>query len=188
MPSFVRRLVDHQSAYLEFEWAILDQLTFIAEGRYVEEDNEISSRTHRRQPGPGHSVALRRHRQLCTHPAAYRIRRSPGFRRLSRARRSWALGGYARSESYVTPKGTLQWRPLDNLNLYASYSEGRKPGGFATLTTGAFGLPARPDVEFESEKIKVYELGSKWTSENRRFRSTAPTSSRTSPTSRSAPR
>ena len=33
----------------------------------------------------------------------------------------------------TTPKATLQWRPADNLNLYGSYSEGRKPGGFGTL-------------------------------------------------------
>ena len=52
--------------------------------------------------------------------------------------------------------------------MYASYSEGRKPGGFATVTIGAFGLPSRDTIEFESEKIKVYELGSKWTSSDRR--------------------
>jgi iron complex outermembrane receptor protein len=69
----------------------------------------------------------------------------------------------------VTPKATLQWRPSDSLNVYGSYSEGRKPGGFATLTTGAFGLPPRADVEFESEQIAVYELGAKWASADRRI-------------------
>jgi outer membrane receptor protein involved in Fe transport len=75
---------------------------------------------------------------------------------------------YTRNDSYITPKATLQWQPSDTLNMYASYSEGRKPGGFGTLTIGAFGLPNREDVEFESEKIKVYEVGAKWISEDRR--------------------
>jgi len=55
------------------------------------------------------------------------------------------------------------------LNVYASYSVGKKPGGFGTLTISAFGLAPRPDVEFEPERIKVYEFGTKWTSANRRL-------------------
>jgi len=168
VPSFVRRLVDHQSAYLEFEWEVMDKLTFIAEARYVQEDNEIDATITAGNQGPGTGL-------LCGATGDCRVAASipyavqPGLPATFAGPRQLGIGSYKRSESYVTPKGTIQWRPLDNLNLYASYSEGRKPGGFATLTTGAFGLPSRPDVEFESEKIKVYELGSKWTSENRRF-------------------
>lgn len=168
VPSFVRRLVDHQSAYLEFEWAILERLTFIAEARYVEEDNEIAATITAGSQGPG-TALLCGATGNCAVASAIPYPAQPGFPPTFAGTTQLGIGGYTRSESYVTPKGTVQWRPLDNLNLYASYSEGRKPGGFATLTTGAFGLPARPDVEFESEKIKVYELGSKWTSENRRF-------------------
>jgi iron complex outermembrane recepter protein len=167
VPSYVRRLVDHQSAYLELEWEVMDKLTFIAEGRYVEEDNRIAATITAGNQGPGTGL-------LCGATGDCRVAASipypvqPGFPATFAGPTQLGVGSYQRSESYITPKGTIQWRPLENLNVYGSYSEGRKPGGFATLTTGAFGLPARPDVEFESEKIKVYELGSKWTSENRR--------------------
>ncbi len=168
VPSFVRRTVDHQSAYLEFEWTIMEQLTFIAEGRYVEEDNAIAATITAGSQGPG-TALLCGATGNCAVAAAIPYAAQPGFTPTFAGTTQLGIGSYTRNESYITPKGTVQWRPMDNLNVYASYSEGRKPGGFATLTTGAFGLPARPDVEFESEKIKVYELGSKWTSENRRF-------------------
>ena len=168
VPSFVRRLVDHQSAYLEFEWTVMDKLTFIAEGRYVDEENQISARTTAGNQGPG-TALLCGATGNCNVLAAIPYPAQPGFPGTFAGPTQLALGTYVRNESYLTPKGTVQWRPRENLNLYASYSEGRKPGGFATLTTGAFGLPPRDDVEFESEKIKVYELGSKWTSENRRL-------------------
>lgn len=168
VPSIVRRLVDHRSAYLEFDWAIVDQLSLIAEARYVDEENSISARTTAGGQGPG-TALLCGATGNCNNLAAIPYPAQPGFPATFAGPTQLALGTYSRSESYWTPKGTIQWRPNRNLNVYASYSEGRKPGGFATLTTGAFGLPARPDVEFESEKIKVYELGTKWTSENRRL-------------------
>jgi outer membrane receptor protein involved in Fe transport len=167
VPSIVRRLVDHQSAYLEFEWTIMDQLTFIAEGRYVDEENQISARTTAGNQGPG-TALLCGATGNCNVLSAIPYPAQPGFPASFAGPAQGALGTYVRSESYVTPKGTIQWQPSDNLNLYASYSQGRKPGGFATLTTGAFGLPPRADVEFDSERIKVYEIGSKWTSEDRR--------------------
>jgi outer membrane receptor protein involved in Fe transport len=75
---------------------------------------------------------------------------------------------YSRNDSYTTPKATIQWQPNAQWNIYGSYSIGEKPGGFATLTIGGFGLPARSDVEYLPEKVKVYELGAKWSSADRR--------------------
>ncbi|MCU0758200.1 MAG: TonB-dependent receptor [Steroidobacteraceae bacterium] len=167
-PSFVRRLVEHQSAYLELEWTIAERLSFIAEARYVDETNEIAASPTAGNQGPGTAI-LCGATGNCNNLAAIPYPAAPGAPGTFAGPTQFPVAGYSRSESYVTPKGTIQWRARDNLNVYASYSEGRKPGGFATLTTGAFGLPARSDVEFESEKIAVYELGSKWTSENRRL-------------------
>jgi iron complex outermembrane receptor protein len=134
----------------------------------VKEENTIAATITAGNQGPGTGL-LCGATGNCGVAAAIPYPAQPGFPATFAGPTQLGIGSYTRSESYITPKGTLQWQPLDNLNLYASYSEGRKPGGFATLTTGAFGLPSRPDVEFDSEKIKVYELGSKWTSENRRL-------------------
>jgi outer membrane receptor protein involved in Fe transport len=166
-PFFTRRLVDHSSAYLEFEWDVTESLRLIGEARYVDEDNEISARRTAGSQGPG-TVILCGATGNCNNAAAIPYPAQPGFPATFAAPTQLALGTYTRSEDYVTPKATLQWRPSDSLNLYGSYSEGRKPGGFATLTTGAFGLPPRADVEFESEQIAVYELGAKWASADRR--------------------
>jgi outer membrane receptor protein involved in Fe transport len=168
VPFFTRRLVDHSSAYLEFEWDFTDSLRLIGEARYVDEDNEISARVTAGSQGPGTAI-LCGATGNCNVVAGipYPAGPPPAMGTFAGPTQG-ALGTYTRSEDYVTPKATLQWRPSSSLNIYGSYSEGRKPGGFATLTTGAFGLPPRPDVEFESEKIAVYELGGKWASENRR--------------------
>jgi len=169
VPSLTRRLVDHQSAYLEFEWSIVDSLTLIGEARYVDEDNEVAAAPTAGSQGPG-SAILCGATGPCTNTAAIPFPAQPGFPPTFAGPTQLPIAGYSRNESYVTPKATLQWRPNENLNIYGSYSEGRKPGGFATVTIGAFGLPPRDTVEFESEKIKVYELGAKWVSADRRMR------------------
>jgi iron complex outermembrane receptor protein len=59
-----------------------------------------------------------------------------------------------------TPRAILAWRPMPDLNLYASYSEGFKGGGFDPR--GNF---ANADVRagFLPEKVKTSELGVKTT-------------------------
>jgi outer membrane receptor protein involved in Fe transport/outer membrane protein OmpA-like peptidoglycan-associated protein len=57
-----------------------------------------------------------------------------------------------------TPRATLQWQPTSDLNLYAVYAEGVKPGGF----NGASGRTVNPIREtYEQETSKNYELGAK---------------------------
>jgi outer membrane receptor protein involved in Fe transport/outer membrane protein OmpA-like peptidoglycan-associated protein len=57
-----------------------------------------------------------------------------------------------------TPRVTLQWQPTADLNLYAIYAEGVKPGGF----NGAAGRTVNPVREtYEQETSKNYELGAK---------------------------
>jgi outer membrane receptor protein involved in Fe transport len=167
VPSLVRRFVDHQSLYFEFEWQIADTLALIGEARYVDEDNKVSGPTTAGNQGPG-TVIICGATGDCRNAANIPYAVQPGLPRTFAPPAQIGRNEYTRNDSYITPKATLQWQPSDTLNMYASYSEGRKPGGFGTLTIGAFGLPNREDVEFESEKIKVYELGAKWISEDRR--------------------
>lgn len=167
-PSLIRRSVDHQSFYLEFEWRLAETLALVGEARYVDEDNKVSGPITAGNQGPG-TVIVCGATGDCRVAANIPYAPQPGLPRSFAPPAQIGRNEYQRNDSYVTPKATLQWQPSDTLNMYASYSQGRKPGGFGTSTIAAFGLPTREDVEFESEKIKVYEVGAKWISESRRL-------------------
>ena len=176
--TFTGRKVDHQSVYLELEWAVTDTLQLIAEARYVDEDNTVTGAYTggtAAAPAPGTgaagTVTLCGTTGSCANTAAIPYPAAPGSTlRTFAGATVTGYGSYKRNDSYVTPKGTIQWRPRDNLNLYASYAQAEKPGGFSTLQIGAAGLGALDGVEFLPEKMKVYEAGAKWTSDNRRLR------------------
>ncbi len=164
--TLVRRFVNHQSAYLDIEWEFADTLKLIAEARYVTEDNDVVGPVTQGAAGAG-TTTLCGSTGPCTNTAAipYSIQGAPATFAGAAVLR---YDTYTRNDSYLTPKATIQWQPSPQWNIYGSYSIGEKPGGFGTLTVGAFGLPARADVEFLPEKVKVYELGAKWVSADRR--------------------
>jgi outer membrane receptor protein involved in Fe transport len=73
-----------------------------------------------------------------------------------------------RKDRYWAPKLTLEYFWNEDIMTYFSWSRGIKPGGFSLLTLGAFGLDANNDgiydeVEFDSERLDVWELGAKTT-------------------------
>ncbi|MFO1428040.1 MAG: TonB-dependent receptor [Steroidobacteraceae bacterium] len=170
--SKTRRTTQHQSAYLEFEWQPIDSLKLIAEARYVDEDNAVIAGFTDGTNGPGTIT-------LCGANGPCRAGNVPsagipgiilppmGFVPPATTRQ---IAYPTLNESYVTPKGTIQWTPNANLNVYASYSQARKPGGYSTVTLGGTGAPANgDDIRFEAEKLKVYELGAKWRSSSGRL-------------------
>ena len=180
VPTETNREVDHKSAYLELEWSLTDTLQLIAEARFVDEDNSVTGAYTGRDPVTGApipgtaatgTVTLCGATGSCNNAAAIPYPASPllPIRTFAGAPVT-AYGTYRRNDSYVTPKGTIQWKPLQDLNLYASYAKAQKPGGFSTLQIGAAGLGALDGVEFLPEKMTVYEAGAKWTSANRRLR------------------
>ena len=63
-----------------------------------------------------------------------------------------------RTDSAFTPRVSLSWHPVDEHNLYISYSEGFKGGGFDPR--GAYGIP---EVRggFEPETVESIEIGAK---------------------------
>jgi iron complex outermembrane receptor protein len=73
----------------------------------------------------------------------------------------------------VQPKLTLSWRPSDNLNIYGTYAEGFRSGGFnlsgvatgvATLAAaGVPGLPQGVQDSYKQEDTKGLEFGFKST-------------------------
>ncbi len=73
-----------------------------------------------------------------------------------------------RSDSVAdaTPYLNLSWKASRKLLLYVSYSEGFKSGGFVQRN-----FPDRLDVpKFAPEKVKVYEAGIKFETDDRRLR------------------
>lgn len=176
VPSFVRRTVDHRSFYLDVEWQVLDSLKFIAEARYVDEENTVTVPQTDGQNGPGTVT-------LCGSNGPCRVGNIPSagipFAFTPMGFAAAPVRAYPqsppRSDRYTTPKGTLQWTPNENTNVYLSYSKAQKPGGYSTITIGGTGiplvggLPSFDDILFQPEKMTVYELGAKWRSSDRRL-------------------
>lgn len=60
------------------------------------------------------------------------------------------------------PRFNIQYKPTDDLQLYAIYSVGNNPGGFNTNVASAF-LPAGVPLAYGEEKLKNFEAGLKST-------------------------
>jgi iron complex outermembrane recepter protein len=70
------------------------------------------------------------------------------------------------SDNSFTPLATLSFKPNDDLHLYASYSQGRKGGGFTQKI-----FPATDRIQtFTPEENTNYELGFKFFGLDRRLR------------------
>jgi outer membrane receptor protein involved in Fe transport len=69
-------------------------------------------------------------------------------------------------DSEFDPYVDVQWRPNDDLMLYAKYAEGFKAGGFVLGTSG------RDPAQFivNAERAESYELGIKYKTADRRLR------------------
>ena len=65
------------------------------------------------------------------------------------------------SDSYFTPRATLEYEASDDALLYFSIAKGGKPAGISTV--GAAAGPFQPDerFKFEQETVWVYEVGAK---------------------------
>lgn len=167
------RDTDHKSFYLDVEWEPTDGLKLIAEARWVEEENDVSAGFTNGSTGPG-TILLCGQNGPCLNGAGVPAPGFPpillpsGFNPPDVTRQ---IVYPTLKEDYVTPKATVQWTPTPDVNVYASYAQARKPGGYSTVTLSGTGAPASgDDIFFESEKLKVYELGAKWRSEDGRVR------------------
>ena len=73
---------------------------------------------------------------------------------------------FKKTDSWITPKVTLTFRPADAMMIYGSWGIAKKPGGFSLLTSGTFGIDPNLDgipdeIDFDSEEMTVWELGGK---------------------------
>jgi iron complex outermembrane receptor protein len=75
-------------------------------------------------------------------------------------------GTFRAGGDYISPKLTLSYQVSDDVLLFGSFAEARKPGGFSTLGIGAFSLDPNADGnpeenQFDEEIMDVFELGFK---------------------------
>jgi len=73
---------------------------------------------------------------------------------------------FSEHDNYITPKLVMRYELTDDVMLYGSYAEAKKPGGFSTLGTGAFGFDPDGDGEpteviYSPEAMNVWEIGFK---------------------------
>jgi iron complex outermembrane recepter protein len=66
------------------------------------------------------------------------------------------------SDSYFTPRVSIEYAPNDTMLYYASVAKGAKPSGLSTASAAASGFDPETD-SFEREEMWVYELGGKTT-------------------------
>ncbi len=132
----------HLSAFVMAEWEATDQWSLIFEGRYTDDKQDVSGP----QPGIGAGgIAI----SVC----AFCF----GMQTIPPATPQGVTAFATVSDSFFSPKGTIQWTPNDDLLFYATVAKAQKPAGIALL---GFSLAA-DNNRFEAEKMLSYEIGAK---------------------------
>lgn len=116
------------------EWNFVENWTATLEGRQAEETKQLSEFCT--LLGPGQTTC----------PLPYATPLNPG---------SQTFDG-KRTFRKFTPRATVRWQATPDLNFFAIYAEGVKPGGF----NGNAGRPF-DKITYEQETSKNYELGAK---------------------------
>ncbi|MDE0157401.1 MAG: TonB-dependent receptor [Gammaproteobacteria bacterium] len=141
------------AGFLQAEFALTDQFTFIGGFRWTEDEKDIAAIPLCFNAGPGEAFGL---------PA------DPcDFFFGGTAQVSGPLAD-SRSEGEWSGVFELDWTPSDDLLVYAKYSRGNKAGGFNAGATFLF--DAATVFEFGGEVLKSYEGGVKATLFNGRAR------------------
>ncbi len=139
------RNTEHWSAFGMLEFDITDQITFHVEGRYTDENLFVAGPS-----GPRIVDAFGLAGPPQTMPP------------------STPLIPAEDSDSYFTPRFSLEYTANEDILLYGSIAKGAKPSGVSTVGAGAGGF--EPELfEFERETMWVYEIGAKTTWADGRF-------------------
>lgn len=138
-PNFWVRDTEHWSAFGMLEFDVTDQFTVHVEGRYTDEEQFISGPS-----GPRVVDALGINPPFIPNPLPV----------------STPSVGATASDSFFTPRVSLEYTANDDMLFYGSVAKGAKPGGISTVGAGASGFV--PDqFAFERETMWVYEVGAK---------------------------
>lgn len=134
------RDTEHVSAYVSGQIALGEQFELDLEGRYSQEEFDY---------------VVGRQLGLNITPAGTLL--PPAF-----------SGGFTATEkeNFFAPKVTLNWRPQDDLLLYATASKGVKPAGYLNVAV----VLSPTDAFYKAEQLWNYELGFKSTWLDNRLR------------------
>lgn len=149
-PDRWNRETKHWSAYFLVDWEFAENFAVVLEGRYTDEELTVSGPN--RAPPPGLPPGFPNPFSRILDPRGLF---GPTF---LQEQNGDEVG--SDSDSFFTPKVTLQWTPNDDSLYYFSFAEGRKPSGIAALNGGA-GSFIVDDQRFEQERVDVWELGAK---------------------------
>lgn len=142
------------SAFGQLIWNITPQIELVGGARWTREKKFAHN-----QNIYGTNTALGRFDTLST-IFATSIDQTPGV-----------LAGRFR-DSNISPEVTLSWHPERNMTLYAAYKTGFKSGGFG-ITSPMQTSATLASIDFNSEKVRGFELGAKGELFDRRLRLTA---------------
>tara|TARA_R110000824_G_scaffold7892_8_gene36013 strand:- start:10638 stop:13031 length:2394 start_codon:yes stop_codon:yes gene_type:complete len=155
-----KRLNDHESdlwaVFAQGTWYATDSLRFTLGARYTSEDKDAARQINIQDLATAAITATPLAPIAYNEFFALHSVQTLGYTAVSSGVTSPGhnLSG-SRSESSFTPMVNVQWNPLDNTMLYASYSEGFKAGGFDARANNPFSF------EFENEETDSFEIGSK---------------------------
>jgi outer membrane receptor protein involved in Fe transport len=169
MPRFKSRETQHGSLYGLIDWDISEAWKLTLEGRYVDEEitnvgdtcNALATQTLTGLPSTdtdGDGIV-----DACN--GAFRggssLAQASGGTLPDDTYTNAVTGTQeAKStDSFFTPKVTLEWRSSDTKMWYASVAQGQKPGGISSIQGGTFFDP--DSNRYDSEKLLAYELGGK---------------------------
>ena len=140
--------------FLQGEYEIVPQLSFIAGFRWTEDEKDFAALTRCRDAGTGEPFGLP------APPCDLFFGGTVQVGERANPNETQNPLEYSRSEGEWSAVFELDWRPTDNLLTYAKYTRGNKAGGF---NGGAAMLFAPDAAEFRGEILHSYEGGFKAT-------------------------
>jgi outer membrane receptor protein involved in Fe transport len=174
-----KRTYEQQAVFLSLDWHVLDNLTLTAGTRYFESDNVMLGGNVGSFFCKNYQAGLSTFTGICndTNPGYYGPGVSPYGTNLNRQNPNTFTSEGFRSRFNVS------WKLREDVLLYATWSEGFRPGGFnrgtsqqlrsvnrstPTPTRGATNQYQIPFI-FESDDLVNYEIGWKTTFLNNRL-------------------
>ena len=147
--------------FLQGEYEIVPQLSFIAGFRWTEDEKDFTALTRCRDPGTGEPFGLP------APPCDFFFGGTVQVGERASPNETQNPLDVSRSEGEWSAVFELDWRPTDDLLAYAKYTRGNKAGGF----NGGAAMLFTPDAfEFRGEVLHSYEGGFKATLFNGRAR------------------
>lgn len=146
------RETDHWSVYALVEWEFLDGWRVIGEGRYSDEEVDVSGPDRRDPDGAG---------PQCARPRAIDTRPLPPscFNFPSALAPAYGTLSDSVDDEFFSPKVTLQWDVNADIMTYVSWAKATKPKGISIV--GALTGYDVAASRFDDETMDVYELGAK---------------------------